>query len=32
MSSIFVGFKSLWMECLEHKTELFCVLYITEET
>ena len=32
MSSLFVMFKSFWMEFLEHKTELVCFLSITEET
>ena len=32
MSSIFVMLKSFWMECLEHKTELVCFLFITQET
>ena len=32
MLSLFVIFKSFWMEFLEHKTELVCFLSITEET
>ena len=30
MSSLFVMLTSFWMEVLEHKTELFCFLSLTE--
>ena len=32
MSSLLVVFKSLWIELLEHKTELVCFLSIIEGT
>ena len=32
MSSLFVILASLWIEFLEHKTELFCFLSLTEGT
>ena len=32
MSSLFVTFKSLYLEFLSHKTELVCSFSITEDT